>query len=220
MLALAALYSSSVRSSFNSATSLCQFSLRSSKASGRPPQPIYLDKVSCSSGVAALPSSSNFFKVLIASTFLRYFSFAPPFPRSLSVIWKFPDFSCSFTSALRTPFSVFRTSLQLMLSSRSVSLPAIAVSTSEFSMLLIADLIFSCISPGNWAMYSVPESSFALISVSRTASGAMSACSEIRIRSLATMPPRRSISFRLAVSLDRYSAFSLAGISSLLISDL
>ena len=66
-----------------------------SKASARPPQPTYCDKIFCSSGVAIRFSSSIFSRVRIASIFLLNFSLAPPIPRVSSVMWKLTAFDLS-----------------------------------------------------------------------------------------------------------------------------
>ena len=89
MEALAAAYSSGVRTVFNSRYSVSHADFVSSNASARPPQPTYLDKISCSSGVALRFSSSHFFNNWIAMILARNFSFAVPCPSSSSVMRKF-----------------------------------------------------------------------------------------------------------------------------------
>ena len=98
MLALADVYSSGESRFLSSWYSFSQFVFVLSKASARPPHPAYLDKTSCSPGVAVRFSISIFFNVCIASIFWRYFSFgAKPFPAgssSLYFIWKLAAFVC------------------------------------------------------------------------------------------------------------------------------
>ena len=77
MLSLAAAYSSEDSAVYNSTNSSAQAELFSSKASDKPPQPTYLDKIICSSGVANLFSNSHSFRTFIASIFLRKRSFLP-----------------------------------------------------------------------------------------------------------------------------------------------
>ena len=50
----------------------------SSKQSVKPPQPTYRERISCSTGVASLPSSSMRFSIRIAATLAAYFSLAVP----------------------------------------------------------------------------------------------------------------------------------------------
>ena len=89
MEALAAAYSSGVRTVFNSRYSVSHAAFVSSNASARPPQPTYRDNISCSSGVALRFSSSHFFKSWIAMILARNFSFGVPCPSSSSVMRKF-----------------------------------------------------------------------------------------------------------------------------------
>ena len=83
---LAAAYSSSVRTVFNSRYSVDQEDFVSSKASDKPPQPTYPERISCSFGVAKRFSSSHFFNSWIAMRFARNFSLAVPSPKCSSVI--------------------------------------------------------------------------------------------------------------------------------------
>ena len=88
-------YSSGDNRFFNSWYSAVQFVLLSSKASASPPQPTYCDKISCSCGVAYRCSPSICSNSLMASTFLRNFSFGVPIPRSSLLIWKLTAFLLS-----------------------------------------------------------------------------------------------------------------------------
>ena len=55
-----------ITSSFSWAYSLLQLSLSGSKASARPPQPTYRERIFCCSGVACPVVSSKYFSSLIA----------------------------------------------------------------------------------------------------------------------------------------------------------
>ena len=81
-------YSAGVRISFSSAYSFPHFSLPASNAWESPPHPTYLDKISCSCGVARRFPASICFKVRIAARLFWYFVFWPPVPRLSSVIRK------------------------------------------------------------------------------------------------------------------------------------
>ena len=95
---LASSYSFGVSSSKSCENSLPHCWLSESKACEIPPQPTYLERISCSSGVARLSSRSICFKVRMASILLWNLVFAPPSPSLSSVMVKFCDFSSALTS--------------------------------------------------------------------------------------------------------------------------
>ena len=61
-----------------------------------PPQPTYLDNISCSSGVAFLFSFSSSFSSVIAAMLFCAFVFVPPSPKFSFVIRKLTAFTGSF----------------------------------------------------------------------------------------------------------------------------